>query len=121
MLPPIRAARATIGRMRTHLRPLGARWEHLETPIPVERPRDFVVSGESDAKIVTRLVRSASPGFPTRVTDGDFEAAMAECLDADCSDQDSLPLSRPYSGPETQSRAKRDVIDIKRPRNLGGR
>lgn len=81
LVPPLRAARERL-RRRPQLQweGLSPRWEHLTIPEPARGPRSFV---ESDAKVVARVLRSASPGIGTLVTDGDFEAAMLDCADHD--------------------------------------
>lgn len=84
LAPPLQAARARLHQLRPPRWPgLEPRWEHLKTPEPAPYPKSFVESGESDAKVVARMLRSASPGKGTLVTDGDFEAAMLECADHD--------------------------------------
>ncbi len=82
LAPPLRAAQAKLHRLRPlHWPGLSPRWEHLKTPEPAPWPKSFVEYGESDAKVVARVLRSASPGKGTLVTDGNFEAAMRECAD----------------------------------------
>jgi hypothetical protein len=76
VLSPIRAAEA---RIRAALRPLRwrgltPRWEHLAEPVPVERPWEYVVGGESDAKVVCRLLRPTH--YRTSMTDEEFFPAM---------------------------------------------
>jgi hypothetical protein len=78
VLTPIRAAEA---RIRAGLRPLRwhgltPRWEHLAEPVPVERPQDYVVAGENDAKVVCRLLRPTHS--TTLMTDEEFLPAMRE-------------------------------------------
>lgn len=82
LAPPLQAAREKIRRLQPQWQG-GPRWEHLKTPEPAPYPKSFVEYGDSDAKVVARMLRSASPGTGTLVTDGDFEAAMLDCADHD--------------------------------------